>query len=334
MSQPRPPLKPHFSAVDIESSPSSGSSTSSIAKDMVDRQKLASPTAREFKAPPAISRKHVVQQNLRNGGLAGLFWTTVWAHIGHLFVVLSLAEMSSMVPLSGGQYRFVTAFAPSKSQRRLSYFTGWVCSIGWQARFTLHCYIVTNLVQSLVHPDMAATRWQTHLYMVLVAVVMSVFNAFAAGHLSIAEGLFAICHVFVLVPILVSLWVLASPKEKAKHVFLTFTDNGGQNKWPSKALSVCVGQLSSVFVLLGSDAMSYIAEEVEDAEIIVPRCVVWSFLFNAPITLGLIVTFLFNLGSITDALDDEHALTSIFDRMLDGDRGATIGFTSGMLDKS
>lgn len=58
---------------------------------------------------------------------------------------------------------------------------------------------------------------------------------------------------------------------------------------------------------------------------------VWSFLFNAPMTLGLIVTFLFNLGSVSDALSDEHALISIFDRMLDGNRGATIGFTSVIL---
>lgn len=35
---------------------------------------------------------------------------------------------------------------------------------------------------------MAATRWQTHLLMIALAVVMSGFNAFAAGHLTIAEG--------------------------------------------------------------------------------------------------------------------------------------------------
>lgn len=48
-------------------------------------------------------------------------------------------------------------------------------------------------------------------------------------------------------------------------------------------------------------------------------------------TLGLIVTFVFNIGSVRDALDDEHALVSIFGRMLDGNRSATIGFTSVIL---
>jgi hypothetical protein len=32
-----------------------------------------------------------------DGGLAGLFWSYVWNFIGFSFVVLSLAEMSSML---------------------------------------------------------------------------------------------------------------------------------------------------------------------------------------------------------------------------------------------
>lgn len=32
------------------------------------------------------------------GGLPGLFWSMVWGAVGQLFIVLSLAEMSSMAP--------------------------------------------------------------------------------------------------------------------------------------------------------------------------------------------------------------------------------------------
>lgn len=35
-------------------------------------------------------------QSLISGGLAGLFWSLCWVYIGQLFVILSLAEMSSM----------------------------------------------------------------------------------------------------------------------------------------------------------------------------------------------------------------------------------------------
>lgn len=64
MSAPRPPLKPHLSAVDVEASPSSHSSTST-PKYVADRQKLASPTSREVKPAPAVSRKYEIQQRYR-----------------------------------------------------------------------------------------------------------------------------------------------------------------------------------------------------------------------------------------------------------------------------
>lgn len=40
---------------------------------------------------------------LQNGGLPGLFWSLVMAYIGQFFVVMSLAEMSSMAPTAGGE---------------------------------------------------------------------------------------------------------------------------------------------------------------------------------------------------------------------------------------
>jgi hypothetical protein len=79
-------------------------------------------------------------QGLIDGGLAGLFWAYIWNFIGFSFVVLSLAEMASMsvklalpleclltvsrAPISGGQYHWVSEFAPPKYQKFLSYITG------------------------------------------------------------------------------------------------------------------------------------------------------------------------------------------------------------------
>lgn len=41
---------------------------------------------------------------LKNGGLPALFWSTCWCYVGQGFVILSLAEMSSMAPTAAGQY--------------------------------------------------------------------------------------------------------------------------------------------------------------------------------------------------------------------------------------
>lgn len=41
-------------------------------------------------------------QILLDGGTATMFWSFVWAATGQFFIVLSLAEMSSMAPTAGG----------------------------------------------------------------------------------------------------------------------------------------------------------------------------------------------------------------------------------------
>jgi amino acid permease len=63
-------------------------------------------------------------QGLTDGGIAGLLWSYVWTWFGLSLVMASLAEMASMAPTSGGQYHWVSEFAPPKYQKILSYLTG------------------------------------------------------------------------------------------------------------------------------------------------------------------------------------------------------------------
>ena len=41
--------------------------------------------------------------------------------------IASMAEMASMAPTTGGQYHWVSEFAPKSAQRELSYLVGWLC---------------------------------------------------------------------------------------------------------------------------------------------------------------------------------------------------------------
>lgn len=63
---------------------------------------------------------------LLNGGLPSLLWSTIWTFICFTPILLSLAEMASMAPTAGGQYHWVSEFAPERYQRLLSYLTGYV----------------------------------------------------------------------------------------------------------------------------------------------------------------------------------------------------------------
>ncbi|PNY28121.1 amino-acid permease [Tolypocladium capitatum] len=241
-------------------------------------------------------------QGLAAGGLAGLFWSLCWAYIGQTFIVLSLAEMASMAPTAGGQYHWVSEFAPPKYQKVLSYLSGWLSAVSWQSIVALNGFLIGAIIQGLVtlnNSDYNPTRWQGTLLVIASVIGVAMFNVFAAKHLPLAEGIFVTIHVFAFFPIIITLLVLA-PKQSAAAVFTQFTDNGAG--FPSIALTVMVGQVCTMFVVLGSDSVAHMAEEIKNASIVVPRSMVWSFVFNVPFTFGILLTYLFCIGNITDAL--------------------------------
>lgn len=90
-------------------------------------------------------------QGLVDGGLAGLFWSYIWTFIGFSFVMASLAEMASMAPTAGGQYHWVSEFAPPRWQKSLSYVTGWMSTLSWQAGTASGPYLVGTMIQSMIY---------------------------------------------------------------------------------------------------------------------------------------------------------------------------------------
>ena len=59
-----------------------------------------------------------------SGGPAGLIYGYIIAWIGMTCVYTTLGELASMIPTSGGQYHWVSIFAPAKGRIFLSYVCG------------------------------------------------------------------------------------------------------------------------------------------------------------------------------------------------------------------
>lgn len=66
---------------------------------------------------------------LINGGPTGAIAANPLVMLGVLCQVLVMAEMASMIPLSGRQYNWVAILAPECCANFLSYTTGWITVI-------------------------------------------------------------------------------------------------------------------------------------------------------------------------------------------------------------
>lgn len=75
--------------------------------------------------------------SLPNGGLPAMIWMYVVSLFGMGAAIVSMAEMASMAPTSGGQYHWVSEFAPKKLQKVLSYIIGMLTSASHLIEFEL-----------------------------------------------------------------------------------------------------------------------------------------------------------------------------------------------------
>lgn len=238
---------------------------------------------------------------LLNGGTAGLIWMFFITWMGFLAVNTSMAEMGSMAPTSGGQYHWVSEFAPREHQQFLSYVIGWLCVLAWQASAAATSFMAGTMIQGLLvlnYPDYVFERWHGTLLVFAVAGFAVIFNTVLAKKLPLIEGVVLVIHIFGFFAILVPLWVLG-PRGDARTVFTEFSNFTG---WNSAGTATIVGVLGAILPLLGGDAPVHLSEELRDAAITLPRTMIFSTFANGLLGWIMIISFCFCLGDLTAAI--------------------------------
>ena len=181
-------------------------------------------------------------------------------HVGiHGLVKSNCLLRSIRAPTSGGQYHWVSEFAPKSCQKFLSYLTGWVSVMGWQTGITSVGFLAATQIQGLLvlnYPEYELQRWHGTLLLIAVVLFSIFFNTVAAKYLPMVEGLILIVHVFGFFALMIPLWALA-PRNDASLVFTEF-NNGGE--WPTQGISCMVGMLSAVFGLFGADSANHMGK--------------------------------------------------------------------------
>ncbi|KAL8819984.1 MAG: hypothetical protein Q9223_001689 [Gallowayella weberi] len=268
---------------------------------------------------------YTISYGLVNGGLAGLIWTFIVAAIGMGTVVLSLAEMASMAPTSGGQYHWVSEFAPPSAQKFLSFLTGWLSTLAWQTGIASGSYLTASQIQGLIllnDPSYAFERWHGTLMVIATAIIAISLNIFFARQLPRVEILMLIMHFVGFFAIIIPLWVLA-PRTPARTVFTEFQNNGG---WPNLGLSVLIGLTGPLYSMIASDCVVHMAEEIRDASRILPLGMVWSMIISAVSGFIMVLTFCFSIGDIDSAVTTPtgQPYIQVFYNATDSHAGTTI----------
>jgi amino acid transporter len=159
----------------------------------------------------------------------------------------------------GDQYHWVSEFAPERYQKFLSYFAGWQSTLAWQAGNASGPFVTGALMQALIYvrnPSYEGTDWQESLLVIANVLLLLVVNVWGARFLPSLQNAFALLHVVFFAAIIISLWAKA-PHASATQVFAVFENSSG---FSNLGLSLCIGQISAIWGLIGSDAPAHMAE--------------------------------------------------------------------------
>lgn len=244
----------------------------------------------------------VFQSGLNNGGPSGLLYGFLFTWLGSIFQILVMGEMASMIPLAGGQYNWVAILSPPSCSKFLSYLTGWMTVISWQAALASSAFLGGTMIQGLLvlnHDGYVFKRWHGTLLLYVIIALSLFINTYFARMLPKIESMVLFIHVVGFFCILIPLVYLA-PHGSPRDVFATFNNGGG---WATDGLSFFIGLSTSMFAFIGCDAASHMAEEIEKASTVIPKSMVASVALNGSLGFAMVVATLFCLGNAEDAIN-------------------------------
>lgn len=182
----------------------------------------------------------------------------IFCFFGSLAMCASISEMASMYPTSGGQYHWAALLAPPKWSKFLSWLTGWVSVLGWQAGCASGTFLGGTIIQGLLvlnNPTYNPQRWHGTLILYAVLLVSVFVNTVAIRILPALEGIILILHVLGFLAILIPLVHLA-PISPAEFVFNHWENVSGY----ADGLSWFVGLTMSAVLFIGFDGACHMGE--------------------------------------------------------------------------
>ena len=180
---------------------------------------------------------------------------------------------------------WASEFAPPSQQKFISYIAGWMSTLSWQCGTCSGMFLLGVQIQGLIaltNESYSPQPWQGYLFVILMVTIGLLLNTWGAKQLPLIEGIILVSqcscggsrraafrrwslglkfiprwltsssqvfHILGWATVLIVLWIL-SPKNSANTVFTSFQNEGG---WSTMGLSMLVGQVTSIYGLIGSD---------------------------------------------------------------------------------
>ncbi|EPQ30303.1 uncharacterized protein PFL1_02419 [Pseudozyma flocculosa PF-1] len=232
---------------------------------------------------------------LPSGGPVAILWGLVVATCGTMAIALSMAEICSHYPTTGGQYHWVYLLSPPAYRNGLAYTAGWLSVAGWVAltatASSLAAQLITGLI-ALLHPNYESQPWHVFLLYVAFALGAWLVNAFAVRILDAVNRVAMFWSLVGALVIVITTLACAVPDgrvQSARFVFGGFNNSTGWND----GVAWILGLLQAAFSLIGADGATHLIDEISHPARNAPLAMVLAVAIGSSSTFVVLTVLLF-----------------------------------------
>ncbi|KAH6974235.1 amino acid/polyamine transporter I [Ilyonectria sp. MPI-CAGE-AT-0026] len=237
------------------------------------------------------------------GGPPLFFYGFIMMALVALCVAVSLGELASGLPHSGGQYFWVATLAPPGMRRFCSYITAIVAWAGAVCTGASVCLAVPIMVFNMValqHPDFNYKPWMGFVGYQVTNLLAFGFNLFERLLPWVSKTLLAYT-IATLIVIFVGVLAASKEKQSAEGFFTQLYNISG---WPD-GVAFLIGLNSSNWAFSCLDAVVHLADEIPQPRKNIPKALLIT------VALGSVTGILIILALLFSAPDLEVVATAV-----------------------
>lgn len=241
-----------------------------------------------------------------------------------LIVGLSMAEICSSYPTSGGLYFWSAKLSGQQWGPFASWITGWFNIVGQWAVTTSVDYSLAELIQVIILLSTGGNNGGGYLaskYVIIgfhggILLIHAVINSLSITWLSFFGQVAAAWNVLGVFVLMILIPTVATERASAKFVFTHFnTDN--EAGIHSRAYIFILGLLMSQYTLTGYDASAHMSEETKNADKNGPKGIITAIGISVIVGWGYLLGITFAVTNVpyllsTDNEAGGYAIAEVF----------------------
>lgn len=212
-------------------------------------------------------------------GPTGMTWGWLTASCFILTIGLSMAEMGSAMPTSGGLYWWTFKFAPVSIRKPLCFLAGYANTLGLIAGLVSIDYGFSTLLLSIpaIASDGAFTPNKYMTYGVFAACIIShgIAGSLATGVVSKLQTFCIVTNVAIIVVTVIALPIGKSKNGGVNSASYVFTHSENLYDWP-QGFTFFLSWLAPIWTIGAFDSCVHMAEEASNAAVAVPFGIITS----------------------------------------------------------